>query len=440
MSEKPIEGNGVYIALCADLIHPGHLNVVKHATTLGELTVGVISDKAMACFHRLPLLTWEQRKAIVEGLKGVSNVIMQDSLDYERNLRELKPRYVVHGDDWVEGPQRRIRDRVIDILAEWGGELVEIPYVQGISSAALDQEIRLNGTTPSSRMRRFRRLLSVKSPVKLIEAHSGLTAVLVENCQIEDDNGLKEFDGVWLSSLTDSTAKGKPDIEYVDKTSRLATLQDILESTTKPIVFDGDSGGVPEHFVFTVRSLERLGISAVVIEDKVGLKKNSLLDSYTTEVVQDSIENFCYKIREGRAAKVTPEFMIVARIESLNLGKGIEDAYRRADAYLAAGADSVMIHSKSKDGKDVLEFSRKFRKQYSDVPLVVVPSTYTTVYDYELSEAGANVIIYANHLLRSAYPAMLKTALAILRNGRTHEIESELMPIKDMIGLIPGGT
>ncbi|MBS2008536.1 MAG: phosphoenolpyruvate mutase [Cyanobacteria bacterium SZAS TMP-1] len=429
----------VYVAMAADLIHPGHLNVIKHAQALGEVTVGILSDKAVSAFHRLPFLTFEQRKLIVENIKGVDKVIRQETLDYTENLLALKPDYVVHGDDWKEGPQRETRDRVIEVLKQWQGELVEVPYTRSISSLTLNEQLKAIGTTPGSRMERFRRLLTAKCPVKLMEAHNGLTAHIIENLSVDTDQAHLEFDGIWLSSLTDSAAKGKPDIEYVDKTSRLATINDILESTTKPIVFDGDSGGLTEHFVFTVKSLERLGVSAVVIEDKVGLKRNSLLDDGPVEAVQDDIPSFCYKISQGKKKQITKEFMIIARVESLVLNKPMEDAFTRAEAYLGAGADGIMIHSKSKDGKEILEFCRRFRAAGHAQPLVVVPSTYNAVPDHELVKAGATIIIYANHMLRSAYPSMMAAARGILLDGCSKNVEKDLMPVSELVNLFPGG-
>jgi phosphoenolpyruvate phosphomutase len=429
----------VYLAMCGDLIHPGHLNVISHAKKLGDVTIGLLSDRAIASWYRLPFLPYEQRKIIVENIKGVDTVIEQATADYTENLRKLKPDYVVHGDDWLEGPQKKIREQVIAVLKEWGGELYEVAYTKGLSAAALHAQIKQIGTTPSNRMRRFRRLLDVKPVIKLLEAHNGLTAHIIEHCSFETEAGLVEFDGIWLSSLTDSTAKGKPDIEYVDKTSRQATINDILEISTKPIVFDGDSGGLPEHFVFTIRSLERLGVSAIIVEDKIGLKRNSLLDNSGGEATQDNVDHFCHKISQGKKAQVTEDFMIIARVESLVLNKGMKDALYRADRYLEAGADGILIHSKNKDGSEILEFCEKYHKQGMTAPLIVVPSTYSQITDKQLADAGAKVIIYANHLLRAAYPAMIKTAQSILANGRSFECESELMPVGDLIKLIPGG-
>jgi phosphoenolpyruvate phosphomutase len=429
----------VYVAMCADLIHPGHLNVIKHAQALGEVTIGLLSDKAVSAFHRLPFLTYEHRKIIVESIKGVETVIGQETLDYTENLLLLKPDYVVHGDDWKEGPQRATRDKVIELLKQWQGELVEVPYTRSVSSLTLNEQLKAIGTTPSNRMERFRRLLAAKCPVKLLEAHNGLTAHIIENLSVDTDKAHLEYDGVWLSSLTDSAAKGKPDIEYVDNTSRMTTVNDILESTTKPIVFDGDSGGLTEHFVFTIKSLERHGVSAIVIEDKVGLKRNSLLDDGPVEAVQDDIPNFCFKISQGKKAQITREFMIIARVESLVLNKTLDDAFTRAEAYLEAGADGIMIHSKKKDGQEILEFCRRFRAAGHSAPLVVVPSTYNSVPDYELVAAGATIIIYANHMLRSAYPTMMATAKNILVNGCSKDVEKDLMPVSDLVNLFPGG-
>lgn len=427
----------VYVGMSADLVHVGHLNVLKRAAELGEVTVGLLTDAAIASYKRLPYMAFEQRKAVVEALKGVARVVPQTTLDYVPNLRELKPDFVVHGDDWREGVQRRTRQAVIDVLKEWGGELVEVPYTEGISSTQLNKALKEIGTTPDLRRNKLRRLLDAKPLVRLIEAHNGLTGLIVENVGIDTERGRKEFDGMWGSSLTESTAKGKPDIEAVDVTSRTNTLHDILEVTTKPIVYDADTGGKPEHFQFTVRTLERLGVSACVIEDKVGLKKNSLFGNAVPQT-QDSIENFCDKIKAGKAAQVTDDFMIIARIESLILEQGMDDAITRAQAYIEAGADGVMIHSKDKDPAEILEFCDRYAQFERKVPLVAVPSSYNTVTEDELIERGVNIVIYANQLLRAAYPAMLDTAKSILTHERSFEADSRLLSIKDILELIPG--
>ncbi len=428
----------VYVGMSADLIHPGHLNIINEGKKLGEVTVGLLTDKAIAGYKRLPYLTYEQRKIIVENIKGVEKVVAQETLDYVPNLKKYKPDFVVHGDDWKTGVQKQTREKVIDTLNEWGGRLVEIEYTKGISSTQLNRSLKEIGTTPEIRMKRLKRLLEVKPIVRLIEAHNGLTGLIVENLQIMKDNQPKEFDGMWLSSLTDSTAKGKPDIEAVDVTARMQTLNDIVEVTTKPIIYDGDTGGRPEHFVFTVKTLERLGVSAVIIEDKAGLKKNSLFGT-DVEQTQDSIENFSYKISEGKKAQITDDFMIIARVESLILKKGVEDALIRARAFIDAGADGIMIHSKEKKPDEILEFCNEYRKFEKRVPLVAVPSSYNTITEDELREAGVNIVIYANQLLRSAYPAMLETAKSILENERSYEADSKMMQINEILNLIPGG-
>lgn len=428
----------VYVGMSADLIHPGHLNIINEARKLGEVTVGLLTDKAIASYKRLPFLSFDQRKIIVENIKGVDKVISQDTLDYVPNLEKIKPDFVVHGDDWKTGVQKQTREKVIEALNKWGGELVEIEYTKGISSTMINESLKEIGTTPDIRMKRLKRLIDVKPIVRLIEAHNGLTGLIIENLNIKSGNQPKEFDGMWLSSLTDSTAKGKPDIEAVDVTARMQTLNDIAEVTTKPIVFDGDTGGRVEHFVFTVKTLERHGVSAVVIEDKVGLKKNSLFGT-DVDQTQDDIESFCYKISTGKKSQITDDFMIVARIESLILGKGIEDAVTRADAYIKAGADGILIHSKEKDPKEILEFCKRFKGLEKKVPLFVVPSTYNIIYEKELIDAGVNVVIYANQLLRSAYPAMLETAKLILENERSYEADSKMMEINEILTLIPGG-
>ena len=428
----------VYVGMSADLIHPGHLNIIKEAAKLGDLHIGLLTDKAIASYKRLPYLAFEQRKAIIEALKGVVKVIPQETLDYRQNLEKLKPDFVVHGDDWKEGIQRQTRQQVIDTLAKWGGQLVEVAYTEGISSTKLNTAVREIGTTPEIRRSRLRRLLQAKDMVRIIEAHNGLSGLIAENIKVEVNGKLREFDGMWASSLTDSTVKGKPDIEAVDITSRIANINDLIEVTTKPIIFDGDSGGRPEHFIFTVRTLERLGVSAVIIEDKVGLKKNSLFGTDVSQQ-QDTIEDFSYKIREGKKAQVTDDFMIIARIESLILKQGVEDALARAKGYIAAGADGIMIHSKETAPDEILEFCAGFKKLPTRVPLVVVPTTFDTIYEAELVEAGANIIIYANQLLRSAYPAMVDTAKLILTNQRAYEARPNLMSVKEILHLIPGG-
>ena len=427
----------VYVAMSADIIHPGHLNIIKEAAKLGDVTVGVLTDAAIASYKRLPYMAYEQRAAVVRALKGVAEVIPQEQLDYIPNLLKLKPDYVVHGTDWREGVQAKTRQRVIDILATWGGELVEPEYTEGISSTQLNKAIREVGTTPDIRRRRLRRLLNSKPVVRVMEAHSGLSGLIVENTNVVKNNVKHEFDAMWLSSLTDSTLKGKPDNESVDITSRLRTVNDILEVTTKPIIYDGDSGGLPEHFVFLVRSLERLGVSAVIIEDKVGLKQNSLFETGNVQK-QAPIEDQCHKIKVGKQAQVTDDFMIFARCESLITGAGEDDAIARCRAYVEAGADGIMIHSKAKTPDEIRSFVKRFRVEVSvDKPIVVVPSTYAQITEQELADIGVNIVIYANQLLRAAYPAMKKCAERILECERAQEASSEYcMCIKEIISLI----
>lgn len=431
-------GSMVYVGMSADIVHPGHLNVIKRAAELGEVTVGLLTDTAIASYKRLPYMNYSHREIVISQIKGVSNVIPQETLDYRPNLRLLKPHYVVHGDDWREGVQSQTRAQVIDTLSEWGGELVEVGYSEGISSTQLNNALKEIGITPDIRRNKLRRLLSAKPYLRFIEAHSGLTGLIVEKAFVKCDAGIREFDGIWSSSLTDSTTKGKPDIEAVDVSARTNSLQDILEVTTKPIIYDADTGGKIEHFQFTVRTLERLGVSALIVEDKIGLKKNSL---FGTEVpqTQDSIENFSKKIIAGKKAQVSDDFMIIARIESLILNVGMEDAIRRAHAFINAGADGIMIHSMKKDPAEIFEFCDLYAKLEKRVPLVVVPSSYNSVYEEELYKRGANIIIYANQLLRSAYPAMLKTAESILTFQRSAEIDSSLLSIGEILELIPGG-
>ncbi len=427
----------VYVGMSADLIHHGHLNIINEAKKLGDVIIGLLTDAAIASYKRLPLIPFKQRKLIVENIKGVHEVISQESLDYVPNLRKIKPDYVVHGDDWKTGVQRETRQRVIDALNEWGGRLVEIKYTDGISSTQLINTLKEKGITPNVRLKSLKRLLNAKSTLRILEAHNGLTGLIVEKAKIENSGVRKEFDGIWLSSLTVSTSKGKPDTEIVDFSSRFQTIEEILEVTTKPIIVDGDTGGKIEHFRFRVRTLERLGVSAVIIEDKVGIKRNSL---FGTDVVQeqDTIEHFSEKIKTGKKALVTNDFMIIARIESLILKNGMEDALTRAKAYIDAGADGIMIHSKEKDGNEIKEFCREFQSFEKQVPLVVVPSTFAHMTETDLKDLGVNIVIYGNHLVRSAYPSMVKTAETILKHDRCLEASKEYcMPIKEILTLIP---
>lgn len=425
----------VYVGMSADLIHPGHLNIIKKANELGEVIIGLLTDEAIASYKRVPFLTYEQRNIIVENIKGVTKVIPQKTLDYTENLEILKPDFVVHGDDWKSGTQVDTRAKVIETLNKYGGKLIEINYTKGISSTILNERLRLIGTTPQIRIKQLRKILNAKKFVRVLEAHNGLSGLIVENTKVNSNGINKEFDAIWLSSLTDSTAKAKPDTECVDLTSRIASLNEILEVTTKPIVFDGDTGGIAEHFIFGIKTLERLGVSAIIIEDKIGLKHNSLFGT-EVEQKQDSISNFCHKIRMGKNAQITDDFMIISRIESLIAGKGLEDAIIRANAYIDAGADGIMIHSKEKNPDEIFAFCKEFNKFAKNVPLVVVPSTYSQTYEEDLKNHGANIVIYANHLLRSAYPAMVRTAETILENERAYECESTITPIKEIINLI----
>jgi phosphoenolpyruvate phosphomutase len=427
----------VYVGMSADLVHPGHLNILKRASELGEVIVGLLTDSAIASYKRLPYLTYEQRKIVIENIKGVSRVVPQQTLDYAPNLRELKPDFVVHGDDWKVGIQSQTRQKVIDTLKEWGGELIDVPYTEGISSTKIQAGLKEIGTTPGIRLKTLRRLIDAKPIVRIIEAHNGLSALIAEKVRYEEDGRVQQFDGMWQSSLTDSTVKGKPDIEAVDITSRLNTVNQIFEVTTKPMIFDGDTGGIPEHFVFTVRSLERLGVSAVIIEDKKGLKKNSLLGTAVKQH-QCSIDDFCEKISIGKRAQVTSDFMVIARIESLILDMGMDDAMTRAAAYIEAGADAIMIHSKDKNPDSIKEFCKRYRDAGLNAPLVVVPSTYCSIYEEELIEMGVKVVIYANQLLRAAYPAMEKVATKILKFRRAQECEEDCMSIKEILKLISG--
>ena len=428
----------VYLGMIADIMHPGLINIINEGAKYGDVIIGLFTDKAIATHKRLPYLTYEQRETVVRSIHGVADVVPQDDWSYVPNLVKYKPDFIIHGDDWLEGPDKYIRDEVFKVMESLGGKVIEIPYTKGITSSGLAEELESLGTTPQARLKSLRRLITAKPIVRIMESHCGLTGLIIEHTKVEVGNEIREFDGMWASSLTDSTSKGKPDIEAVDLTTRLHDLNDSLEVTTKPVIYDGDTGGKTEHFVFTVRTLERLGVSAVIIEDKVGLKQNSLFGTDAVQT-QDTIEGFCSKIQAGKEAQVTRDFMIIARCESLIAGKPVEDALERCHAYVAAGADGVMIHSKNKDGHDIKEFCQRFREVDNHTPIVAVPTTYGQFTEAELAEWGINIVIYANHMLRSAYPAMVKCAERILETTRCQEASDEYcMPIKQILNLIPG--
>ena len=431
-----VENRLVYMCFSTDLIHSGHIAIIQKARKLGKLVVGVLSDEAVASYKRYPLIPFSERESLFKNIAGVSRVVEQKTLSYADNLRLLKPAFVVHGDDWASGFQRPIRDEVVSVLAEFGGQLVEFPYTNDPKLHELDKETRARLAMPDMRRGRLRKLIGMKGLVTALEAHSGITGLIAEKTTVLQDGKTYQFDAMWISSLCDSTAKGKPDIEVVDMSSRFRTIDDIVEVTTKPIIFDGDTGGLAEHFVYTVRSLERMGVSMVIIEDKTGLKKNSLFGTDVPQT-QDTIENFCAKIAAGKKAQKTSDFMICARIESLILERGMEDALTRAKAYVKAGADAIMIHSRKKDPAEIFEFVERFRSCDSVTPIVVVPTSFNTVTEDEFKQRGVNVVIYANQLTRTGFPAMQDAARTILEHHRAKECDDKCMSIKDIITLIP---
>ena len=425
----------VYTCFCTDVIHEGHLNIIREAKKYGSVIVGVLSDEAMIRFNRFPTVSFDERVRMVKEIKDVDEVVIQNEVLYDNIFQEVKPDYIIHGDNWKTGSFKPLRDSVVELIKDTACQLIEVSYTYNEEVKRIDDRIKEKLAMPEYRRKRLRQLITLCPIVKTIEVHSGLTGLIAEKTIVENDSGLDQFDAMWISSLCDSTAKGKPDIELVDMTSRFRTIDDVMEVTTKPIIFDGDTGGLTEHFVYTVRSLERMGVSAIIIEDKVGLKKNSL---FGTEVqqTQDSIEHFCEKISAGKKIQLTDNFMIIARIESLILEQGMDDALKRAFAYVEAGADGIMIHSRKKSPDEILEFCDLFREKDKTTPIVVVPSSFNTITEDELAEHGVNIVIYANQLTRSAFPAMEQTAKDILKYHRAKEVDSRLMSIKDIISLI----
>lgn len=426
----------VYTCFCTDVIHQGHLNIIREAQKYGRVVVGCLSEKASIRYNRFPTVPEKERMELYKTLEGVDSIILQNDMLYDDVIEYLKPDYVIHGDNWTKGVEFTIRSHVEKLISSYGGKIIDVPYTVNEEVSKIDMQLKERLSMPEYRRKRLRQLISMTPIVKVMEAHSGLTGLIVEKTVIEGESGkLDQFDAMWISSLCDSTAKGKPDTELVDMTSRFRTIEDIAEVTTKPIIFDGDTGGLTEHFVYTIRTLERLGVSAVIIEDKKGLKRNSL---FGTEVkqTQTSIEEMSAKIIAGKKAQLTDDFMIIARIESLILEKGMDDALERARAFVAAGADGIMIHSRKNDPAEILEFCDKFRMEEKNIPIVVVPSSFNVITENELAEHGVNIVIYANQLTRSAFPAMKKTAEDILKYHRAKEVDDRLMPIKDIITLI----
>ncbi|MDD4689384.1 MAG: phosphoenolpyruvate mutase [Eubacteriales bacterium] len=424
------------MSFSTDLIHGGHTSIIQKAASLGKLTIGVLTDEVVSSYKRFPVLMYDERVKLLESIKGVEKVVPQTALSYAENLRVLKPDYVVHGDDWVMGFQKPIRDEVIEVLKEYGGEIVEYPYSQHKDYVKLERSQREQLSMPDVRRGRLKQLLEMKPLVSIIEAHSGITGLIAEKTTVLQDGRTYQFDGMWCSSLCDSTSKGKPDIELLDMSTRFRTVDEIMDVTTKPIIFDADTGGLAEHFVYNVRTLERMGVSAVIIEDKTGLKKNSLFGT-EVEQIQDSIENFCVKLSAGKHALKTKDFFIIARIESLILEKGMEDALSRAFAYVNAGANGIMIHSRKKDPAEIFEFCTKFRAKNTITPLVVVPTSFNSVTEEEFAKRGVNIVIYANQLTRSGFPAMQEVAKTILTHHRAKEADDMCMPIKEILTLIP---
>ncbi len=425
----------VYTCFCTDVIHEGHLNVLNEAKKLGRVVVGCLSDKVLIRYNKFPTVSQEERIKLYRTLDGVDEVIVQNDMLYDDIIEKIKPDYVLHGDNWKNGPELAIRSHVENEVSKYGGKIIDVPYTYNEKVKKIDRQLREKLSMPEYRRKRLRQLIQICPIVKTMEAHSGLTGLIVEKTVVEHEGRLDQFDAMWISSLCDSTAKGKPDIELVDMTSRFRTIDDIMEVTTKPIIFDGDTGGLTEHFVYTVRSLERMGVSAVIIEDKKGLKKNSLFGT-EVEQTQATIEEMSAKIAAGKKAQLTDDFMIIARIESLILEKGMDDALERAKAFVKAGADGIMIHSRKKDPAEIIEFCDIFRLEDKETPIVVVPSSFNSITEEELAEHGVNIVIYANQLTRSAFPAMKQTAMDILKYHRAKEVDDRLLPIKDIITLI----
>ena len=424
----------IYVPLAVDILHTGHLNIINKAKKYGDVIIGLLSDKAIAEYKSLPSLGYDERLNIVKSLKNVTKIIKQETWDYSKVLEKIKPDYFIHGDDWKVGIQKKTREKVKKILEKNNGKLIEVPYTKNISSSAIKSSL-INYLTPPSRTSILNRLIQSKRIVRVIESHSPLSGLIIENLKFENKKKIEQFDAMWSSSLTDSSIKGKPDNQSLDFSSRFNGLGDLMDVTTKPLIFDADNGGRLEHIPFTVRTLERLGVSAIMMEDKIGLKKNSLF-SDQSGATQDSIKSFCKKIDLIKKTRNSKDFLIGARIESFILGKGLNDGLKRAKAYSEAGADLILIHSKAKTSKEIFSFAKIFKKTKQYKPLVSVPSTYSKTSEKDLIRNGFKIVIYANHMLRAAYPAMKNAAETILKNQRSFELEKKISSVKDVINLI----
>ena len=416
----------VYVGITGDMIHPGIINIIQQGAKYGRLIVGLLSNEAIATHKRIPYLTFEQRKAVIENIKGVSEVVPQEDWSYVPNLLKLKPDYIIHGDDWKTNYLKGIREEVFDVMKKIGGEVIEIPYTKGINSSQLFESTTNNGITAVQRLKSLRQLMNYKPIIRIMEANSGLSGLIIENLKIEKEDGIQRFDGIFIN-LLDSNPSGVSEQESSNFMLKLNTVTDILECTTRPIIYGGYTSDNYENITFTIEKLELMGISAIIIEDKF---KN------TQELCNE--EEFCLKIKEGKKAQINPDFMIIAGIEELILGKSMDDALKKALASIKAGADGILISSNQKNGDDIKEFCSKLRKENKNIPIVLIPTTYNQFTEKELGEWGANIIIYADYLKKVTYPAMKKCAETILKSERSLEVNEMCMPIKEILNLIPG--
>ena len=424
----------VYVGLSADILHEGHINIIQTAKKFGDVIVGLLTDQAIASYKNIPQLSYKQREIILKNIKFIKKVIPQKTLDYTHNLNLIRPDFVVHGDDWKNSIQKPVRLKVIKTLKKWGGKLIEPKYTKNISSTIIKKKIS-ETIYPESRVSRLKRLFNSKDIVRILESHNALTGLIIDKIDIKKNKKTIEFDGMWSSSLTDSATKGLPDNSSLSFSARISSLSDMMDVTTKPLVFDADNGGQIEHLPYLVRSLERTGASAIIMEDKVGLKKNSLFKNQKG-TKQDRPKLFAKKIMKICKSRQSKDFMVIARIESFIVGKGLNDALKRAEIYSKAGADAILIHSKKKTPVEIFSFAKEFKKSKNFIPLVSVPSTYSSVYERDLIKNGFKLVIYANQLLRAAYPAMQNTAKTILKNSRAFEADKKIIPIKEIINLI----
>jgi len=419
----------VYVGMVGDMLHVGHINILKTAARLGRVTVGVLTDRAVVGYKRLPLLAFEDRVRVVESIADVAAVVPQKTLSYVENLRALRPDYVVHGDDWRYGDQvSRARAEVIATLGEWGGELVEVAYTKGISSTAIHRSGAADALFSGTRQGRLRRLLAAKPTLRIVEAHSGLSAKIA--AEVRGPDGATGFDAVWQSGLTDAIHRGKSDGGAVDRGRRLQAVEEILDAGPLPLIYDGRAAGRPETVFDLTRALDKAGVSALCLGDRSDPDRTGPEMSPAETVAQ---------IEAVRAACPTGAVMAISRIVVAAPGNGgsgaLDRALDRALALLEAGSDAVMFDSAADTAEPILDIAARLRRQRRDVPLFAAQSDRWGAPIHRFENAGIDAVVYETHLLRATVAPMRRAATALLAEGTGPA--PDLTPLPELRGLFP---